>query len=231
MLLARPAVVAGLALLVASGAGAATRSESATSLAAPKGVHGFLLRADEAARDTFTRTPSFAWRPVAGVKRYEFQLATAGTFSSGALLARKTTRAPAISLALALPWMTGTPYSLYARVRGIAPNGTATSWSEPFGFNMRWTTLPAPLGAAPGLIRWTPVDGATGYQVWFLEPDTIFRTQTTVADEREYYTFHRDPTWTGTVHWRIRPIRALYGLDVDRARNGLPATSYGPWSP
>ena len=91
---------------------------------------------------------------------------------------------------------------------------------------MRWTSLPAPLDAAPGLIRWTPVDGVTAYQVWYLEPNKIFKTQTTVADEREYYTFHQDPTWTGTIHWRIRAVRALYG----NVENGLPAVSYGPWS-
>ena len=92
---------------------------------------------------------------------------------------------------------------------------------------MRWTNLPTPLEAAPGLIRWTPVDGATAYQVWYVEPDKIFKTQTTVADEREYYTFHQGTKWTATLHWRIRAIRALYG----NVRNGLPSVSYGPWSP
>jgi len=111
-------------------------------------------------------------------------------------------------------------------VRGLAPNGATTPWSPLFGFNMRWTNLPAPLDAAPGLVRWTPVDGATAYQVWYLEPNKVFKTQTTVADEREYYTLHQDPAWTATVHWRIRAIRTLYG----NVRNGLPAVSYGPWS-
>ena len=221
----RPAAVILLALLLASGAGAATRAQSG-AFPAPTNLHGFLLRANEPSQDTFTRTPSFAWKPVAGANRYEFQLATARTFASGALLARKTTHAPAVSLAISLPWITGTPYSLYARVRGLAPNGSTTPWSALFGFNMRWTSLPAPLDAAPGLIRWTPVDGATAYQVWYLEPNKIFKTQTTVADEREYYTFHQDPTWTGTIHWRIRAVRALYG----NVENGLPAVSYGPWS-
>jgi hypothetical protein len=226
MRFARPAAVLLLALLLVSGAGAATRGQSPT-FRAPQNLHGFLLRASEPSQDTFTRTPSFAWRPVAGANRYEFQLATARTFASGALLARKTTKAPAASLAISLPWITGTPYSLYARVRGLAPNGRTGPWSALFGFNMRWTALPTPRETVPGLIRWTPVDGATAYQVWYLEPNKIFKTQTTVADEREYYTFHQDSTWTGTVHWRIRALRALYGS----ARNGLPAVSYGPWSP
>ncbi len=193
MFLARPAAIFVLALLLASGAGAATRSQSSNTLAAPQKLHGFLLRAHEPSHDTFTRTPSFAWQPVMGANRYEFQLASSRTFGSGALLARKTTRTPAVSLAISLPWVTGTPYSLYARVRALAPNGAPTPWSELFGFNMRWTNLPTPLEAAPGLIRWTPVDGATAYQVWYVEPDKIFKTQTTVADEREYYTLHQGP--------------------------------------
>ena len=130
--------------------------------------------------DTFTRTPSFAWQPVMGANRYEFQLASSrGRSGPVPLLARKTTRTPAVSLAISLPWITGTPYSLFARVRALAPNGAPTPWSELFGFNMRWTNLPTPLEAAPGLIRWTPVDGATAYQVWYLEPNKIFKTQTT----------------------------------------------------
>ena len=227
----RSAAVALLALLLVSGAGAATRAQTST-LGAPKNLHGFLLRADEPHRDSFTRTPSFAWQPAAGAKRYEFQLATARTFASGALLARKTTAAPVVSVAISLPWVTGTPYSLYARVRGLAPDGTAGPWSGAFGFNMRWTSVATPLAAAPGLVRWTPIDGATAYEVWYLEPNRIFTTQTNVADEREYYTLHQDSSWTGTVRWRIRAVRALYGADTTlTARNGLPTTSYGPWSP
>src|SRR4051794_32252297 len=118
---ARLTITVLLSLLVVSGATAATRSQTAT-LAAPQDVRGFLLRADEPSADTFTRTPSFAWKPVAGAQRYEFQLSTARTFASGALLARKSSTAPAMSLTTALPWISGTPYSLYARARGIAPD-------------------------------------------------------------------------------------------------------------
>jgi hypothetical protein len=232
MRFSRAAALALLAFLPVSGADAGARVGSGAVLPAPAGLHGFLLRANEPAQDTFTRTPSFAWQPVAGAKRYEFQLATSRTFASGALLARKATATPAVSLGIALPWITGTPYSLYARVRGLAPSGAPGPWSALFGFNVRWTTVPQPLAAPPGLIRWTPVDGATAYEVWYLDANRIFRTQTNVADEREYYTLHQDPTWTGTVHWRIRAVRALYGLgSAGDARNGLPETSYGPWSP
>jgi hypothetical protein len=230
MPLARLSVTVLLSLLVVSGATAATRAQSA-ALAAPQDVRGFLLRADEPSADTFTRTPSFAWKPVSGANRYEFQLSTSRTFASGALLARKSTTAPAMSLTTALPWISGTPYSLYARARGIAPDGAPGPWSTSFGFNMRWTSMPTPRSAPAGLIRWTTVDGANAYEVWFLDVNKIIKTQTDVADEREYYTFHQDPAWTGTVHWRIRAVRSLYGLNSGATRIGLPATSYGPWSP
>jgi hypothetical protein len=230
MRLARLAATVLFSLLVVSGATAATRSQAAT-LTAPLDVRGFLLRADEPSADTFTRTPSFAWKPVAGAMRYEFQLSTARSFASGAMLVRKRTAAPAMSLATALPWISGTPYSLYARARGVAPDGSPGPWSESFGFNMRWTTVPTPLAAPPGLIRWTTVDGANAYQIWYLDPNKIIKTQTDVADEREYYSFHQDTAWTGLVHWRIRAVRTLYGLTSGATRNGLPATSYGPWSP
>jgi hypothetical protein len=230
MRLTRLAATVLFSLLVVSGAGAATRAQTVT-LAAPLDVRGFLLRADEPSADTFTRTPSFAWKPVVGAQRYEFQLSTARTFASGALLARKSTTAPAMSLTTALPWISGTPYSLYARARGIAPNGTPGPWSESFGFNMRWTSMPTPLAAPAGLIRWTTVDGANAYEIWFLDVKKIIKTQTNVADEREYYTFHQDRAWSGIVHWRIRAVRSLYGLSSGATRNGVPATSYGPWSP
>ena len=47
--------------------------------AAPTGLHGFLLRADEPAVDTFPRTPSFAWTPYDRAQSYDFQLATSKT--------------------------------------------------------------------------------------------------------------------------------------------------------
>jgi|SRR5579872_4242519 len=233
MRVSRLAAACFLALFVASAATASTRSAS-SQLAAPDDVHGFLLRADEPSADTFTRTPSFAWKPVAGANRYQFQLASARTFASGAMLYQtQGLTSPAVSLPIALPWITGTPYSLYAHVRGIAPDGTTGPWSTSFGFNMRWSSTPTPLSAPPGLIRWTTVDGATAYDVWYLDPNPqkIFRVRTNVADEREYYTFHTGPAYTGAIHWRIRAERALGGLTGGVSQNGLPAVSYGPWSP
>jgi hypothetical protein len=197
---------------------------------APGNLHAFTLRADEAVTHTFARTPSFAWNPVSGAASYDFELSTSKTFAdNGIVWSGKGIRSPATALPLSLPWITGSPYSLYAHVRAHARRGAISRWSQPFGFNMRWSDVPAPLTPSyPGLLRWNKVPGASGYMVWMLDGvNHWFTTRANMADEREYYTFHQDPAWTGAVHYRVRAMRWLYG----QTDNGLPAVSYGPWSP
>ena len=63
--------------------------------------------------------------------------------------------------------------------------------------------------------------------VWLVDAGHWFTTRSNMADEREYYDFHNSAAWTGVVHWRVRPMRWLYGA----ADNALPEVSYGPWSP
>jgi hypothetical protein len=64
------------------------------------------------------------------------------------------------------------------------------------------------------------------YEVWFYGARETFFTTTNLADEREFYTFHTSQFWTGTVVWRVRAVRRLYG----EIPNGLPAVTVGPWS-
>jgi hypothetical protein len=235
----RFAAAVSAALVLATPAGGAQRGPVPVSNnKAPRALKAFLLRASDQPTRTFSRTPSFSWAPVPGALRYEFELATSRTFAdSGTIWTNTTLKSPVASVPISLPWMTGQPYSLYAHVRAVTRKG-ATPWSAPYGFNMRWTTLPTPEASYPGLLRWTPVSGANRYQVWLLDPGTagsgscatctkIFDTLTNVADEREYYTFHQDASWSGSVHWRIRAVRTLYGS----IQNGLPSVTYGPWSP
>ena len=84
-----------------------------------------------------------------------------------------------------------------------------------------------PQPARPGLVRWTPVEGATAYDVWYPDIRKVIRTHTNVADQRELYTFHLEDSWWQLVRWRVRPVRQVVGA----LPNGLPAVSYGPWSP
>ena len=204
--------------------------------AAPANLHGFLLRSDEPVDNSFPRTPSFAWNPVAGAIRYQFQLATSSSFrESGLVYSTSGLSTPVAAPTVMLPWITGNPHALFARVRGITATAT-TAWSTPFGFDMEPGPAPKPLPSEPGLLRWAPIEGADGYQVWFVDinnptpkMETVF---TNVLDEREFYTFHRTSSWTNTVRWRIRALRTDRTDDNKQTRqNGLPAVGYGPWSP
>ncbi len=125
------------------------------------------------------------------------------------------------------PWITGSPYALYAHVRAITKAGP-TPWGKPFGFNVRWSTIPRDLDSPyPGLVRWSPVEGATSYQVWLHGAKSTFETTTNVADARELYSFHATPDWTSSISFRVRAKRTVYG----EVASGLQTTTYGPWSP
>jgi hypothetical protein len=223
---ARLLVLLAILLAVASAAGGA-RSASV----APTGLHGFLLRADEPQRTSFPRTPSFAWNPVPGALRYEFQLSLSTTFRDNAVIyADPNAPTPVEAPPITLPWITGSPHALYARVRGVTPDG-ATPWSDNFGFDMVPPPPPTPLAGYPGLLRWTPVEGALGYQVWLIDARKMEQTTTNSLDEREYYTFHPTASWTSAIRWRIRALRTDAAVGSATRLNGIPAVQYGAWSP
>jgi hypothetical protein len=165
---------------------------------------------------------------------YQFEISTSKSFQDGTLVFKDTNVAqPAETVPRQLPWVTGEPYALWAHVRWISANGLkATPWGAPFGFNLQWAEggIPAQLPAPEGLVRWTPIDGATAYEVLYpdLKPGLSFQTTTNVADEREFFTFH-DAQGYATIHWRVRAIRNVG--QFQSSSNGLPAVSYGPWSP
>ncbi len=213
-------------LTLAVGAGSARSADSA-----PTGLHGFLLRADEPSKTSFSRTPSFAWNPVPGALHYEFQLSLSDAFRDNSVIyANNNDTTPVDAPPLTLPWITGSPHALYARVRAITPDG-ATPWSANFGFDMVSPPPPTPLSSYPGLLRWTPVEGAAGYQIWLLDAHKMEVSTTNTLDEREFYTFHQSAKWTGSVRWRIRVLRVDAAEGTSGARlNGIPAVQYGAWS-
>lgn len=216
-----------LGILLAALAGSLLAGASSAAVPAPSGLHGFLLVASEPRTTVFHRTPSFAWSPVPGADKYEFQLSTSSRFrDNGILYDDDSLLTPVAAPPLTLPWITGAPYSLYARVRALFASGGASKWSKPFGFDVSPPAPPSPLASVPGLLRWTPVEGADGYQVWLLDAGKIETVKTNVLDEREFYAFHASPGWIGTVRWRVRALRD----DVLGIQNGVPVTAYGPWS-
>jgi hypothetical protein len=222
----------------------------------PTGLHAFVGHANEAppADHTYTDMPAFAWNPVRGATKYQIQLATGKDFAESKMLADSKVATPVTSLQIQLPWMTGptNSYALWARVRANV-GSRVTQWSYPFGFNtaskgfhassnglsdnlppsgcqispVRWNGSPCQLRDSPtGLIRWTPIAGATAYEVWFKDIGVKFRTLTNVADEREFWTLH--PSAAKTVRWRVRAIRYV---STPLLPNALPVVSYGPYSP
>lgn len=215
-----------LALIVASSASGLT-----TPLAAPQGMHAFEYLADEPVRadHTYADMPAFAWKPVKGAAKYELQLATSSKFNESTIVQTSTTTAPVASVQVQVPWMTGNPYALWVRAR--ATSGTKTSaWSAAFGFNTRWRNVPEAQPSSDGLIRWSPVEGATGYEVLYLGVpggyNVHFSTITNVADEREWWSFHQG--LAQTVRWRVRAVRVV---SSDTLPNGVAISKFGPYSP
>ena len=81
---ARLATVVALLLVTPVVATAAAKGPSTP--AAPKGLHGFLLRPNEAVAHTFPRTPAFAWNPVHAAVCYEFELGTSRSFEENTVV-------------------------------------------------------------------------------------------------------------------------------------------------
>src|SRR5215207_8249526 len=180
-----------LVLLTVAVALLAPTAGARSGASAPSDLRAFVHRVDEPASHTFARTPSFAWTPVRGTLRYEFQLSTSNTFRDNGIIYSDTTlKTPVAAPDLTLPWITGEPHALYARVRAVLDDST-TPWSASFGFDVEPANVATPLPSQPGMIRWTPIDGATEYDVWFVDLPKIVRTTTNVADEREFYSFHQ----------------------------------------
>ncbi len=200
----------------------------------PSGLRAFMLESDEPATSTFHRTPSFAWNPVPGAVKYQFQLSMSTTARENSIFFNTNSlTSPVVAVPLRLPWV-GPPHNLYARVRATLIDGSVTAWSDYYGFDVTPPGPATPLQSDPGLLRWTPVDGATGYQIWLIDVPgkdpgvgAQVSTHTNVLDEREFYTFHEAAKWIGQVRWRIRAVRTSELLGPS---NSFPATSYGPWS-
>ena len=196
---------------------------STAAVAAPTGLHGFMLSANESS-STFHQTPSFAWHPAANAFRYELQISQSPTFQdNGMLYDGKSFLTPVAAPSLTLPWVTGNPHSLYARVRAILGRGGTSPWSSDYGFDVVPPAPPTTMSSYDGLLRWTPVQGATGYEVWQLDTGKVEQVNTNVFDEREAYKSNS----SASVHWRVRAMR----IDVVGRLNGMPVTTHGAWSP
>ena len=215
-----------LALLAPLAVGSLASSSTA-AIKAPVGLHGFLLTSSEASTSSFHRNPSFAWQPMSGAVKYELQVAMSSSFRQNSVLADiQNLQTPVGAPIATLPWIDGSPHSLYARVRAFFRGGGVSPWSTDYGFDMDPPQAPTPLPSAPGLLRWSLVDGADAYEVWLLDKgqsNSVEVTRSNVLDERDFY----NGTYPATVHWRVRALRT----SVFTPANYMPAATYGPWSP
>jgi hypothetical protein len=222
-LLGRGAIYAAAALAAAAVPVAASSAAAARSLPAPTGLQSFELFPDAAGKTspTFSRTPSFAWNPVRGAARYQFELSTSNTFRAGnaVVWSSASLKSPAAAVPIALPWLGGR--SLYWRVRAFGGD-TVSPWSTTAAFKLMAAAAPHRVAGGPGYIRWSSVPGVTGYEVWFVNLGKIVSTATTAADLRDYVG-EKAPD---EVVWRVRAERRLFGSD----KRALPAVSYSPWS-
>lgn len=212
-----------LGLLAAIAAGSLAGASTA-AVASPTGLHGFMLTANEST-STFHQTPSFAWNPMSGAVRYELQISQTPTFQeNGLYYDNKKLLTPVAAPSISLPWITGNPHSLYARVRAILAGGATSPWSPDYGFDVVPPAPPVSLSSYNGLVRWTPVQGATDYDVWLVDAHRIESVNTNVFDLREYF----DSQLAGTdVRWRVRAVRT----DELGLLNGVPVATRGAWSP
>ncbi len=221
----RLAVLLGIGVAVMTGSFA---NASTIAVTAPTGLHGFMLYASEHPTSSFSRNPSFAWGPVKNAIKYELQIATAATFRENSVLEDiPNLETPIGAPTGTLPWSNGSPHSLFARVRAYFPGRQVSAWSADYGFDVSPPAAPTPLPSAPGLLRWSLVDGADAYEVWLLDKgqdNSVEVTRTNVLDEREFYD---SCGCSATIHWRVRALRT----SVLPTQNKIHSTTYGPWSP
>ena len=187
---------------------------------------------------TYSRTPSFTWQPGQRCTggHYQFQIATSQSFQDATLVFKDMNVAqPAETVPRQLPWMTGEPYALWARVRWISnerPSGDAVEQAvrvqHPVGRQTRFrSSFPRPRGSSAG--RRSTARPPTRCCIPTSMPAAV------VPDHDE----RRRRARVLHLPQRARIRRRSTGASARSAtsgssrarRNGLPAVSYGPWSP
>ena len=233
-MLARPLAVLVVALVPAP----------AASAAKPANLHGFLLKSNESVSPhIFARTPSFAWSPFTGAVAVRVPALDEHERSL-------TTRSSGRTTDLKAPLDDGADHApLDRRARAATAGSRACADSSPatsppveraYGFDMRPPGAPTAsrvgTNPQPGMVRWTPIDGATAYEV-------VFPSSSARAKSRRSRPRRRQPTCASTtpstttrqsshqgvvniVYWRVRAVREPAG----KPKNDLPVVSYGPWS-
>ena len=148
----------------------------------------------------FARTPAFAWAPIRGAKRYEFELSTSPATSdagfaaaNGLVWSSSVLQTPATAIPIALPWITGEPASLYWHVRAVAGKKVSGVERDPgvqHALGRRAEAADRSRSRATSAGRRSTAPRAT--RSGGSSAGKVIATMTNVADEREFYAFHDD---------------------------------------
>ena len=159
-----------------------------------------------------TAPPIFAWQPVAGADKYEFELsANPGFDSSVAAVTTRNTRATLKEVIA--------NGSYYWRVRAITAAGATGPWTSTRSLEMAWTAKPSLLAPANGStlvypsdafrLEWTPVDGASEYFVSVATDPALGSLIWTSPVRTSATSFTLSaPLAPGTYYWAVTPLDA-----------------------
>jgi protein-S-isoprenylcysteine O-methyltransferase Ste14 len=171
--------------------------------------------------------PAFAWNPVRGADRYEFQIAADAGFNAPVLgrgsdrfFTRNTRATVAKTVPNGVYWW---------RVRAAAKTGAVSPWSSPRSLRKAWTAtaaLQAPANGAnisyplvPLKLAWSPVPGAAKYIVSIATDPLLGSLVSSVETQATSFT-RAGALASGTYYWRITPVDA----------QGNKGNSSGIWS-
>ena len=164
--------------------------------------------------------PVFKWSHVRGAERYEFQLSADRRFASRLLGRRNGSRVTANRYATVDKALANGTY--YWRVRAIDGRDRAGRWSATRTLNLQWETPPTLIGpvdgatvtwpAEPLVLDWSPVPGATDYEVTVATDPSLANVVVGTARQRvrTQGTVLAVPhaLQQGTYYWAVTPLNA-----------------------
>jgi hypothetical protein len=157
--------------------------------------------------------PTFAWNPVSGADKYQFELAADPSFNSKIYaVATKNTRA--------VPDKVAPNGTYYWRVASVDINGNVSGWSATMTVEKLWAGNPDLLAPADGatisypadplVLRWSAVDGAAKYRVFVAtdpELGSLIGTGSPVETQARNFV-PRQLLASTTYYWAVTPLDA-----------------------
>jgi hypothetical protein len=162
---------------------------------------------------SFDSLPAFAWQPVPGAERYDFELSADPGFNSK--VATSSTRNTRATVKVSLP-----NGDYFWRVRAVTAGGDPGAWSASRGLRMAWTARPSLLAPSqnavltypldPFKLSWTPIPGASEYLVRVATDPTLANLIWSTGPYRTASTTFTlsAPLASGTYYWGITPLNA-----------------------